>query len=221
MRESQTYSRLFLVLFPDYKNISMYLPESLHDLNKSWLLSFVSRAVRATGLWRPLNYSSQTDDWLLIHSFFWKECLIIIPISTPSREKLPSQAVKILHSSFTGSSKLKGSASDTLRMAHQKLRRKKKDELCKISLNIAFCRGWCPTCPSFPVPDKRAIGMRSGCLNRAEVNSLLSFPIPRYHQERGGAGSGGFSKRKALGDKMRGDDHTVIEWDVYLESGLG
>lgn len=126
MCDSQTYSQLFLVLFPDYKNISMYLPESLHDLNKSWLLSFVSRAVRATGLWRPLNYSSQTDDWLLIHSFFWKECLIIIPISTPSREKLPSQAVKILHSGFTGSSKLKGSASDTWRMAHQKLRRIKK-----------------------------------------------------------------------------------------------
>lgn len=144
MCESQTYSRLFLVLFPDYKNISMYLPESLHDLNKSWLLSFVSRAVRATGLWRPLNYSSQTDDWLLIHSFFWKECLIIIPISTPSREKLPSQAVKILHSGFTGSSKLKGSASDTLTMAHQKLRRKKKDELCKISLNIAFAEDGVP-----------------------------------------------------------------------------
>lgn len=55
------------------------------------------------------------------------------PNINPSREKLQSQAVKMLHSSFTGSSKLKGSASDTLRRALQK-----KDELCKISLNIAL-----------------------------------------------------------------------------------
>lgn len=37
------------------------------------------------------------------------------------------------------------------------------------------------------------------------------FSIPRYHREQCRVGSCGFSKRKALGDKGRGDDHRVIE----------
>lgn len=89
-----------------------YLPESLRDLNKSRLPRFLSGAVRDTGSWRPLNCSTQTDDWLLIHSFFWKERLITIPISTPTatpprpppHPTRSCQAVKIFCSGFTGSS---------------------------------------------------------------------------------------------------------------------
>lgn len=65
--------------------------------------------------------------------------------------------------------------------------------------------------PTVPVSDKTSIGIGSQWHNTTEVNSSPSFFIPRYHCERCGVGSCGFSKRKALGDKRRGDDHRVIE----------
>lgn len=214
-----TYSQLCCIcLFPDYKNISIYLQQSIHDLNKSWLLSFGSRAIRATGLWRPLNYSSQTDDWLLIHSFFWKECLIIIPISTrPTRscEAKPSRFC----TPASQAHQIKRVCQWHFEDGSPKTEEKKMNYVR--SLWILHCRGWCPICPSFPVSDKTAIGMCSHWHNTAAVNSSPSFPFPRYHCEQCSAVSCGFSKRKALGDKGRRDDHTVIEWDVYLESGLG
>lgn len=45
----------------------------------------------------------------------------------------------------------------------------------------------------------------------SEGKLFPSFSIPRYHCEQCTVGSCGFSKRKALGDKGRGDDHRVIE----------
>lgn len=96
---------LFSVCFLLQK-LSVFIHQKIvYDLNKWCFLSFGSGAIWANRLWRPLNYSSQTDDWLLIHPFFWKECLIIIPISTrpvrscqakPSRFCTPvSQACQI------------------------------------------------------------------------------------------------------------------------------
>lgn len=90
---------LFLVLFPDLQK-HQCLPAPLRDLNKSWLPRCLSGD---TGSWRPLNRSTQTDDWLLIHSFFWKERLITIPIPPLLPQPLPfslhptrsCQAVKI------------------------------------------------------------------------------------------------------------------------------
>ena len=97
-------SYVVFCLFP--QKLSVFIHQKIvYDLNKWCFLSFGSGAIWANRLWRPLNYSSQTDDWLLIHPFFWKECLIIIPISTrpvrscqakPSRFCTPaSQACQI------------------------------------------------------------------------------------------------------------------------------
>ena len=117
--------------------------QSVRDLNKSWFLSFGSGAIWATGLWRPLNYSSQTDDWLLIHPFFWKGCLIIIPISTRPARKLQSQAVKIFCTPASQACQIKRACQwhfEDGSPKTEKRKKKEKDELCKISLNIALQR---------------------------------------------------------------------------------
>lgn len=77
------WAAAFLVLFPDLQKHEC-LPASRRDLNKSWLPWCLSSAVPQSGSWRPLNCSTQNDGCLLIHSFFWKERLISMPISTPT-----------------------------------------------------------------------------------------------------------------------------------------
>lgn len=90
------FSVMLFLFVSNLQNFSSYyLFLSIHDLNKSWLLSFESRAIQVSGLWRPLNFSSQTDDWLSIHSFFWKKCLIIILISAH-----PMRSCKVKSSRF-------------------------------------------------------------------------------------------------------------------------
>lgn len=133
--------------------------------------------MRATGLWRPLNYSSQTDDWLLIHPFFWKEGLIIIPISTRPMRSCKAKQLRFLCLLLHRLVKLKGSASDTLRMALQKQRKKMNYVR---SLWILHCRGGCPTCPPFPSSDKTWIGVCSHWHNTAELYSprlFFKFPV--------------------------------------------
>lgn len=161
------------------------------------------------------------DWWLVINSFILlKSMPHYHPNISPSREKLRSQAVKIFALQLHRLVKLKESASDTLRMALQKLRKKKKMNYVR-SLWILHRRGWCPICPSFPLSDKRAIGMRSHWHNTVEVNSSPLFLFAVITVSVRCRLLWVFQEKSFGRDKRRRDDHTVIEWDLYLESRLG
>lgn len=155
------------------------------------------------------------NDWLLIHPFFWKECLIIIPISTR-----PVRSCKARQSRFCTPA---SQACQIKRVCQWHFEdgspetEEKKDELCKISLNIALQR----STSHMPAFSSRRQSMNWNDLTAAKCSSLKftsSLSIPCYHCEQCRMGSCGLSKRKALGDKEEGDDRRVIEWDLHLES---
>lgn len=87
------------------------------------------------------------------------------------------------------------------------------------SLWILHCRGWCPICPLFPGLDETATGMLSLLHYTAEVNRFSSSP--HCCLERRSAGYTGVSEPNAVGDNGRGDDHTVMEWDLCLRNEQG
>lgn len=131
---------LFSVCFQTADCISVFIHhQTVDDLNKSWFFWFGSVTIRANGLWRPLNYSSQTDDWLLIHPFFWKECLIIIPISTRPARSCEAKPSKFC-TPASQACQIKRVCQWHFEDGFSKKNRGKKDELCKISLNIALQR---------------------------------------------------------------------------------
>lgn len=162
------------------------------------------------------------DWWLVINSsILLKRGPHYHPNINPSREELQSQVVRILCSSFTDLSKLKGSASDTLRMAFQKTEGKEMNYVRSL-LILHFRRGR-PACPLFPVSNKAWIGMRSNQHNAATVNSPWLFFIPSYRCEVCRVGSSGFSEGKAFCRLGEGKTITVILneiciWDVDFDN---
>lgn len=212
---------LFSVFVFRLQKYEFFFSSSVRDLNKSWFLSFGSRATQASGLWRPLNYSSQTDDWLLIHPFFWTESLIIIPISTcpvrsckakPSRfctpASQPCQIKRVCQWHFEdGSPKQRG----------------EKGMNYVRSLWILHCRGLCPICPAFQLSDKAWIEVRTHWHSTMEVNSSPSLLFPVITLSSADSGPLGFLREKLW--EIRGEETIreggVIEWDLHLESGCG
>ena len=99
---------------------------------------FGNRPTNALRIWRPLNYSSQTHNWLLIHPFFWKENLIIILTSArPVRSHHTKQRTSAprLHRLV----RLGVPTDDSLRMTLETA--ETSDELCKLSVNIVTQMG--------------------------------------------------------------------------------
>lgn len=164
------------------------------------------------GLW---TIPPRPNDWLLIHPFFWKECLIIIPISTR-----PVRSCKARQSRFctpaSQACQIKRVCQWHFEDGSPETGRKKMNYVR--SLWILHCRGVRPICPPFPVADKAWTGMISQRLNATPLKFTSSLSSPCYHCEQCRMGSCGLSKRKALGDKEEGDDRRVIEWDLHLES---
>ena len=138
--------------------------------------------------------------YLFIHSFEKRASLssphqpVPREVAEPSRQDFALQLHRLV--------KLKGSASDTLRMAPQKQR--KMNELCKVFLNIALQRRATPYAHSFQAQRRHQFGIPPAQYSRSKLIHL--FSIACYHCEQWRVGPCGFSKTKALGDKQKDDD---------------